>query len=53
MSRDELRNGLTNREWPSDDLEDVVTELAAEGAILSADEGRFTIQGYGQAAPTV
>lgn len=49
-TRDELRRGLADRDWPRDGLEDVVTTLAAEGAILSADEGRLTIHGYGDEA---
>jgi hypothetical protein len=49
-TREELRQGLADRAWPMDDVEDVVTVLTAEGAILSADGGRFTIHQFGQAA---
>ena len=46
-SRDELREGLTARAWPTTALDETITALTAEGAVLSADEGRFTIHAYG------
>ena len=47
-TREDLRCGLAARGWPSDDLGDVITTLATEGSILSADDGRFTIHGRKQ-----
>lgn len=51
-TRNDLQRGLVERGWPSDALDDVVTTLATEGAILSADGGRFTIHGYGDEPPS-
>jgi hypothetical protein len=51
-TRDDLRRGLAERNWPSEGLDAVVTELATEAEILSADEGRFTIHGYDHEPPS-
>jgi hypothetical protein len=51
-TRAELRHGLIERHWPTDGLEEVITALTAEGAVLSADEGRFTIHAYEESPPT-
>jgi hypothetical protein len=50
-TRAELRDGLIARDWPTGDLEETITALTAEGAVLSADEGRFTIHTYGDEPP--
>lgn len=50
-TRTELRDGLIARDWPMDDLEETITALTAEGAVLSADGGGFTIHTYGDAPP--
>ena len=43
-TREEIRCSFASRGWPTDGLDEAITALAAEGSILSADHGQFTIQ---------
>ena len=55
LGSSEIADELLAREWPSNELEEILVELVTQGVLLSVDGGYFTLHGYGypgQTAPT-
>jgi len=45
---EEIADELAAREWPSEQLPEVLVNLVTEGTMLSVDGGLFTLHGYGE-----